>query len=140
MVGKYEGEISQVLVAEMVQEIRQQVNGLVNELNEVKRVFNAHTHEVTVGLRGITTADIEGDDGLGMTADDQFYGLPQDHKSAVLRRRDFEIAIKALQKIAVFTSDYSAWGAIHIARDVLRLIERDLPKSEGGKSENDGMV
>ncbi len=37
----------------------------LTEIIELKKLLNEHTHEVVVGRRGITTADIEGDENDG---------------------------------------------------------------------------
>ena len=132
--GEYKGEISQELIAEMIAEIRRQVEGLVSELATFQKVFNEHTHDVSVGMRGIKSSDFE----TPMSADDQFYGQPHEYEIAVVRQRDLEVAVKALQSLADFSSGYSSSDAIRIAREALEAIGREMPKSDSEGDENDG--
>lgn len=116
----------------------------LREIVEIKKVFNEHTHDVSVGQRGITTADIEGAekpgdlhrdaDGnpLGVVMEDGISRaqalIPVDPPEGDMfmptlpkTTENYQIMFEALQEIFAFDLDSDS-VTIQIARDALTQI------------------
>jgi len=106
----------------------------LREIIELQKLLNEHTHDVSAGMRGIKSSDFE----TPMSADDQFYGQSHEYKIMVVRQRDFEIVIEALERIAAFDPGITGSLYVNIATDALRRIGRELPESDSEGDENDG--